>query len=303
MMKLDIIDDYTFKLTFDVPNPSFTLVNMAHRYGFGQGHFVPAHYLKQFHIKYNDQADELATAAGFDFWYQLHGRENDRGQSLDRSRLESHIPVQDTPSMSFWERNPYYHAVDPEGNQLPYVDALTHDKCADLSILDAKTVGGQYDFACYELRILFYATYAEGGNIETRAWASPGKGGRCVYNVNAGWHTDEDWREVFSGLMAPPGTLAGDQCQRDQRHDAGNAAERSTVIPPRATIDRSMRLYAEYSRSCNALLDRARLVGRGLSAPAVAPEQDAHQDRWDGGNRDARASPEEETRFGAALEW
>lgn len=77
MMKLTVLDDYTYKLTFAAPHPSFLLVNMAHLYGFwGANTFVPSHYLKQFHIKYNDKANELAKEAGFDFWYQLHGREN-----------------------------------------------------------------------------------------------------------------------------------------------------------------------------------------------------------------------------------
>lgn len=31
----------------------------------------PKHYLKQFHIKYNPQANELAKKEGFDSWYKL----------------------------------------------------------------------------------------------------------------------------------------------------------------------------------------------------------------------------------------
>ncbi|NLX42032.1 MAG: hypothetical protein GXY79_00975, partial [Chloroflexi bacterium] len=62
-MKLDVIDDYTFKLTFAKPQPSFVLVNMAHWYGWWDNNqWVPAHYLKEFHIKYNDKANELAKA-------------------------------------------------------------------------------------------------------------------------------------------------------------------------------------------------------------------------------------------------
>ncbi|NLX42959.1 MAG: hypothetical protein GXY79_05710 [Chloroflexi bacterium] len=260
MMKLDIIDDYTFRLTFDVPNPSFTLVNMAHRYGFGQGHFVPAHFLKQYHIKYNDKAGELAKEAGFDFWYQLHGRANDRAYTIDLPVLESHMPVKDTPAMSFFERNPYYHAVDPEGNQLPYVDAMTHDKCADLSILDAKTVSGQFDFACYELRILFYATYAEGAaisNARMQTWPT-GKGGECVYNVNF-VYGDEEWREVFrDDRFRQALSLAINRKEINDVIYFSNAAETQyTVIPAsRHYRPEYASAYAQYDpERANALLD------------------------------------------------
>src|SRR5690606_16423392 len=107
LVKLDIIDDYTVKFTFAQPHPAFVLVNLAHRDGFGDNAtFVPSHYLKQFHIKYNPDAGKLAEAAGFDFWYQLYGRENTRSQSIDRPSLNSFVAVRDTPQMGFMERNP-----------------------------------------------------------------------------------------------------------------------------------------------------------------------------------------------------
>ena len=202
VMQLTIVDDYTFKYTFAAPHPSFPLVSMAHMWGFwGNGHFVPSHYLREFHIKYNENADDLAVEEGFDFWYQLFGRENNRGLSIARPKLESFIPVRDTPAMSFLERNPYYHAVDPEGNQLPYIDRMNMDRAADLTMLDAKTVGGTYDFAAFQLRVIYYASYADGAtgaDAHMRTWQS-GKGSECVYNVNMNW-PDEEWRTVFSDM-------------------------------------------------------------------------------------------------------
>jgi peptide/nickel transport system substrate-binding protein len=259
-MKLTIIDDYTFKLSFAQPHPSFVLVNMAHRYGFGQGHFVPAHYLKQFHIKYNDKANDLAKQAGFDFWYQLHGRANNRAQDVDRPRLETFVPVRDTPAMSFLERNPYYSAVDPEGNQLPYIDRITHDKCSDLSVMDAKVVGGSYDFACYELRIIYYATYAEGAaasDAYMKTWPT-GKGGECVYNVNMNY-VDDEWREVFSDdRFRQALSLAINRADINNIVYFGNASESQyTVIPAsRHYKPEYAQAYAEYDPDrANALLD------------------------------------------------
>ena len=197
MMTLTVIDDYTYKFTFGQPNPSFILVNMAHQ--FGGAMFQPSHYLQEFHIKYNENADDLAVEAGFDFWYQLHGRENNRGLAVNRPRVESVVCVRDTPAMAFWERNPYYHAVDPEGNQLPYIDKYNLDRCADLTVLDAKTVGGSFDFAAFQLRVIYFSSYADGAvaaDAHMITWPS-GKGSECVYNVNMTW-PDEEWRNVFS---------------------------------------------------------------------------------------------------------
>ncbi len=261
IMRLTVVDDYTFKLTFSQPHPSWVLVNMAHWYGFWdhQG-WVPAHYAKQFHIKYNDQANDLAKSAGFDFWYQNFGQKINRAQNIERPRLEAFMPVRDTPQMSFMERNPYYHAVDPEGNQLPYIDRINMDRAADLAVLDAKVVGGNFDFAAFQLRILNYATYAQGAaesNARMLLWQS-GKGGECVYNVNMNW-PDEEWREVFSDVRFRRAlSLALDRADINNVIYFGNASETQfTVIPvSRHYKPEYAAAYAEFDLDqANALLD------------------------------------------------
>ncbi len=261
IMKLTIIDDYTFKLTFAQPHPSFVLVNMAHNYGFGtHGTFVPSHYLKQFHIKYNPDANKLAEEAGFDFWYQNFGQKNTRDQNLERPSINSFFPVRDSPSVSFLERNPYYLAVDPEGNQLPYIDQISNDKVSDLSVFDAKVVGGNYDFAGHQMRILYYSTYAEGAaeaNAHIKLWQS-GKGGEAVYNVNCNW-PDEEWREVFwDDRFRQALSLAINRADINNVIYFGNASEtQMTVVPAsRHYKPEYAEAYAEFDPDrANALLD------------------------------------------------
>jgi len=257
VMKLDIIDDYTFKLSFAQPHYRFVLTYMA---AGGEWGVVPAHYLKQFHSKYNDKANDLAKEKGFDFWYQLHGRESSRNQSVDTPRLECYVPVRDSPQMSFMERNPYYWAVDPEGNQLPYIDKLNMDRCADLSILDSKVVGGSYDFAAYELRILSYATYAEGAansNARMFLWQS-GKGGEVVYNVNCNWK-DEEWRNVFfDDRFRQALSLAINRADINNVIYFGNASETQFTVVPASKFYKPeyAQAYAEFDlEKANALLD------------------------------------------------
>ncbi|NLX42969.1 MAG: hypothetical protein GXY79_05760, partial [Chloroflexi bacterium] len=260
LAKLEIIDDYTYRLTFKVPHPAFVLVSMAHFYGTGYTSMSPYHYLKQFHIKYNEKANDLAKAAGFDFWYQHFLRQHDPIWNLERPRLTPYQPVKDTPSMVFWERNPYYAAVDPEGNQLPYIDEVHSDRCADLSVYDAKLVGGAFDFAAFESRILFYATYAEGaalGNADMVLWPS-GKGGEVVYNVNMNW-ADDEMREVFSDdRFRQALSLAVDRADINNVIYFGNASEtQMTVIPAsRHYKPEYAEAYAQFDRErANALLD------------------------------------------------
>lgn len=43
------------------------------------------------------------------------------------------------------KRNPFYWKVDPEGNQLPYIDTRTFDVISDVQVLVAKTLAGEID--------------------------------------------------------------------------------------------------------------------------------------------------------------
>ncbi len=43
------------------------------------------------------------------------------------------------------ERNPYYFKVDPEGNQLPYIDRCTYDLAQDNEVVLLKAINGELD--------------------------------------------------------------------------------------------------------------------------------------------------------------
>ncbi len=43
------------------------------------------------------------------------------------------------------ERNPYYWAVDTEGNQLPYLDGVVMTLAEDLEVLNLRAIAGEYD--------------------------------------------------------------------------------------------------------------------------------------------------------------
>ena len=90
------------------------------------GAYSPAHYLKQFLPKYSSEAkvNRLAKEQGFDNWGRLLLFKKDWELNPELPTLGPWHTVKpiNTPTWTM-ERNPYYWAVDTEGNQLPYIDS------------------------------------------------------------------------------------------------------------------------------------------------------------------------------------
>ena len=150
--KLEIVDETTFRVVFASPN-GFFVNNIA----WAQSDHLsrtPAHYLKQFHIKYNENADALAKERGFDSWVALfqreHGLHQDNVfyQNSNRPTLNAWMftsaPGEDT-ERAIAVRNPYYHKVDTAGTQLPYFDQVVYQMVADPEVLLLKTLQGEID--------------------------------------------------------------------------------------------------------------------------------------------------------------
>ena len=49
-----------------------------------------------------------------------------------------------TPNWTM-ERNPFYYEVDPEGNQLPYLDGIQMTLAENLEVLNLRAIAGEYD--------------------------------------------------------------------------------------------------------------------------------------------------------------
>ena len=121
---------------------------------------MPAHYLKQFHEKYADP-DKLAAMVEQTQardWAQLHGRK-DGMYNFDNPDLPTLQPwrvVTPPPATRFvFERNEYFHRVDPEGQQLPYLDRVVFDVVDD-KLIPVKTGAGETDL---QSRGLFFKHY------------------------------------------------------------------------------------------------------------------------------------------------
>ncbi|MDA0789248.1 MAG: ABC transporter substrate-binding protein [Proteobacteria bacterium] len=151
--KIVKLDDLTFQYVFAEPNPLF--VNLIAQYG----SFMvdPKHYFRKFHPAFTprEEVQRLAADKGFITWMaMIDAFRNIRvEESVEVPTLRAYRPVERTPTMIRFERNPYYHKIDPIGQQLPYIDAIdAEDILDDAQVVTAKAATGQLDFAAYTLR-------------------------------------------------------------------------------------------------------------------------------------------------------
>jgi peptide/nickel transport system substrate-binding protein len=197
--KVEILDPLTVRYSWPSPNPYFLPALAGARPLFI---YLPAHYLGQFHEKYADPA-ELARKVEEDQardWAQLHGR-RDRMYRFDNPDLPTLQPWMirtKPPAVRFIaERNPYYHRVDAEGQQLPYLDRVIME-VVDSKLIPVKAGAGETDL---QSRGLVFSDYTflksseKHSRLETRLWRS-GRGAHLALypNLNA---ADPVWRELF----------------------------------------------------------------------------------------------------------
>ena len=153
------IDDTTVQFQFDVPYYLFedmmagdTLigggqsVRQSQKFTFGA--YSPKHYLSQFLPKYSseDEVNAKAKEAGYENWVQFLHFKKDWALNPELPTLGPWKTIQpiNTPNWVL-ERNPFYWAVDTEGNQLPYIDRVQLTLAENLEVLNLRAVAGEYD--------------------------------------------------------------------------------------------------------------------------------------------------------------
>lgn len=165
VMKADFPDKYTAVFTFADPNPLF-----YYQVTRGQP-FAPAEFMKQFHADFADKAklDADTKAGGFQTWDQLFNDRN-RPLILGRPSVGIWIPTNNLGEQLFiMERNPYFVQVDSAGNQLPYVDKVTHQLFESPDVLSTRVVAGQVDYQARHISIGDFTLFKENeGNGDYR---------------------------------------------------------------------------------------------------------------------------------------
>jgi peptide/nickel transport system substrate-binding protein len=196
MASVQKLSDYLVKWTYKQPNTAF-LLNMANLDGADKSIsnlvFVPAHYLEQFHPDHTSKAslDAKVKAAGFDTWTQLFAVEALPHLSGNRPGMAGWIPDGTTVSDQVFtiKRNPYFVGVDPQGNQLPYIDEIRFTFYADKEALNLAAVAGEIDFQGRHINMSSYPVLKENennANYRVVTWPTFG-GSDAVVMLNQTW--------------------------------------------------------------------------------------------------------------------
>lgn len=178
-MNLEIIDDYTFKISFTEPFGDFVYYLARKKYSGYTDLIKPKHYLKKFHIKYTSlealepylEAEELN-----DEWWELFSIKEALHWDLTRRNaigfpvLNPWQRVEGPSGQIVMERNPYYYKVDIEGKQLPYIDKIVSDYVSDTQIANMRVLNGEVDFLREDTglnKLPLYKNYEDKGGYRT----------------------------------------------------------------------------------------------------------------------------------------
>ncbi len=266
--KVEIIDELTFRYSWPTPNPYFLPRLAAPRPEFI---YRPAHYLKTMHPSHADP-DELARLLKESrrrTWSSMHNA-LDNLYDNDNPALPVLQPWVNTvrpPSQRFvFERNPYFHRIDSDGNQLPYVDRVLM-AIADGSLIPAKTGAGEADLQARSLFMTHYTFLKEAEareNFRTLLWRTAKGADVALYpNLN---HADPEWRALFRDVRFRRAlSLAIDRDEINQVIFLGLATPaNNTVLPdsPLFDVDYQSR-WTEFNPDlANQLLDEIGLTER-----------------------------------------
>jgi peptide/nickel transport system substrate-binding protein len=266
-------DATTVRYSWSKPNPFFLPALARARPLFI---YKPAHYMKRFHGRYADPGDLAARVERKSVrnWAALHTRmgRQYRFNNPDLPSLQPWINTTKPPSQRFLaRRNPYYHRVDPAGNQLPYIDNVVL-QLAGGSLIAAKTGAGDSDLQARGLNFSDY-TFLKAGearsDYKVHLWRTVRGSQIALYpNLNA---NDPVWRALLRETRFRRAlSLAIDRHELNQVIYFGLGLEgNQSILPGSALYKSSYRgSYAEHDPDqANRLLDALGLTerdGRGI---------------------------------------
>lgn len=188
-MELEVVDELTWTVRFVASNPLLPISIAKSTGGMTGGPTMaaPKHYLEKY-LGDDDTADQALIDAALEanglttwqeLWYEA-GPGDGRGPisfwfrnpdlPICNAWMSENSPLEDP---YFMVRNPYYHAVDTEGNQLPYIDRVQHSLFESNETLNLWIAQGLIDMQNRHLSTQDYTFFKENeaaGNYTLLTW-------------------------------------------------------------------------------------------------------------------------------------
>ena len=266
--RFEVIDERTVRYSWSNPNPFFLARLASPRPPFI---YRPAHFLKQFHGEFADPAElqAMIKKRRLRSWAPLHNALDNmyRNDNPDLPTLQPWINTIQPPAQQFvFVRNPYFHRVDGEGQQLPYIDRVLMN-IADGKLIPAKAGAGEVDLQARNLFMTNYTFLRQSEDREgyrTLLWLAARGAQIALYpNMN---HEDPAWRELFRDVRFRRALSLG--VDRDEINDViyfGLAVPSNNTVMPESPLfqDEFQTRWTEYDPDrANELLDEIGLAER-----------------------------------------
>jgi peptide/nickel transport system substrate-binding protein len=276
--KFEIIDPLTIRYTWEAPNPVFlpALAGAQPLYI-----YMPAHYLKQFHEKYADpnKLGALVRGARVRDWGALHERlsRQYRPENPDLPTLEPWMNTTPLPAELFvFKRNPYFHRVDENGRQLPYIDNV-RITLSSPTLIPAKVGSGDSDLQARYLRFDNYTFLKEAekrNNYRVLLWKRA-EGAYLTLRPNLNVD-DPAWRAAFRDVRVRRALSLG--INRNDINKViffGLATEAANTVLPESSLYKPdyAHAYARFDPAqANRLLDEAGYKKRDEDGVRLLPD-------------------------------
>ncbi|CUH75822.1 putative ABC transporter-binding protein precursor [Tritonibacter multivorans] len=192
-------DATTVVFEWSQPNPNFlqTLAQAVPPFI-----YRPSNYLKQFHQDFASAADLQGEIdyARVKSWAALHNK-RDNMSKFDNPDLPTLQPwINATAGKKIrhqFVRNPYYHRIDSNGVQLPYIDTVEMEIVAG-GLVAAKSNAGEAELQARGLDFRDIPILRKGeaaGDYRTQLWSNGTASQIAIYpNLNT---ADPVWRDLF----------------------------------------------------------------------------------------------------------
>ncbi|WP_112809645.1 ABC transporter substrate-binding protein [Ensifer sp.] len=281
--KFEVLDERTVRYSWSTPNPDF-LQKLAAPQPLVV--VMPSAYLKQFHDKYQDEdkLKALMKEQRVKKWSQLHMRmaRSYRPENPDLPTLDPWRNTTPLPAEQFvFERNAYFHRVDENGLQLPYIDKFVLNVSSP-ALIPAKAGTGESDLQATNIDFIDYTFLKDAEKrypVKVRLWKKT-QGSRVALlpNLNC---SDAVWRPLLQDVRVRRAlSLAIDRSEINKAVFYGLTKESADTILPESPLFRpefASAWIAHDPVQANALLDEAGLVNRSSDGIRILPDGRAAQ--------------------------